>query len=101
LSIAILVLTAAVIGGLYRLEGAWVGALIYTLCDTYLRGMTDRFSTWLGVVFLVIVLASPGGVVGLLGSLDRRVRGSRAGSPKNVPPVPVQTAAATSGKESA
>jgi branched-chain amino acid transport system permease protein len=101
LSIAILVLTAAVIGGLYRLEGAWVGALIYTLCDTYLRGMTDRFSTWLGVVFLVIVLASPGGVVGLLGSLDRRVRGSRSGSPKNVPPVPVQTAAATSGKESA
>ena len=74
LSIAILVLTAAVIGGLYRLEGAWVGALIYTLCDTYLRGFTDRFSTWLGVVFLVIVLASPGGVVGLLADVDARVR---------------------------
>ena len=64
LAIAILVLTAAVIGGLNRLEGAWVGALLYTLCDTYLRGWTDRFTTWLGVVFLVIVLVSPGGVVG-------------------------------------
>ena len=63
--VAIVVLTAAVIGGLNRLEGAWVGAFIYTLCDTYLRGCTDRFSTWLGVVFLVIVLVSPGGVVGV------------------------------------
>ena len=59
LAIAILVLTAAVIGGLNRLEGAWVGALIYTLCDTYLRGWTDRFTTWLGVVFLVDRAASP------------------------------------------
>ena len=72
LAIAILVLTAAVIGGLNRLEGAWVGALIYTLCDTYLRGWTDRFTTWLGVVFLVIVLVSPGGVVGLSRTSVRR-----------------------------
>lgn len=66
LSIAIVVLTAAVIGGINSLTGAWVGALIYTMCDTYLRGYTDRFLTWLGVVFLAIVLVSPGGVVGLL-----------------------------------
>jgi branched-chain amino acid transport system permease protein len=74
LGIAILVLTAAVIGGLNRLEGAWVGALAYTLCDTYLRGWTDRFSTWLGVVFLVIVLVSPGGLVGLFSSAGQWVR---------------------------
>ncbi len=79
LAIAILVLTAAVIGGLNRLEGAWVGALIYTFCDTYMRGWTDRFTTWLGVVFLLIVLVSPDGVVGLLGNagtwLRRRLSG--------------------------
>jgi len=74
LGVAILVLTAAVIGGLNRLEGAWVGALLYTLCDTYLRGWTDRFTTWLGVVFLVIVLVSPGGVVGMLGSVGAWIR---------------------------
>jgi len=74
LSIAILVLTAAVIGGLLRLEGAWVGAFVYTLLDTYARGWSDRFATWLGLIFLVIVLISPGGVVGLITSLDGRLR---------------------------
>ena len=37
------------------------------------------------------MLASPGGVVGLLGSLDRRVR-VPSGQPGERPPVPVQTA---------
>jgi branched-chain amino acid transport system permease protein len=89
LAIAILVLTAAVIGGLNRLEGAWVGALLYTLCDTYLRGWTDRFTTWLGVVFLVVVLVSPGGVVGALGSLGTWVRRRLPGGPPapEVPPA--------------
>ena len=98
LGIAILVLTAAVIGGLNRLEGAWVGALLYTLCDTYLRGFTDRFATWLGVVFLVIVLVSPGGVVGVLGYVGTWVRTHLPGSPEPAvpaaapaPPVPVSS----------
>ena len=68
------VLIIAVIGGLYRLEGAWVGALTYALLDNYSREWTptvgdvlgpERFNTILGVVFLVIVLLSPGGLVGL------------------------------------
>ena len=68
------VLIIAVIGGLYRLEGAWVGALTYALLDNYSRKWTptvgdvlgpERFNTILGVVFLVIVLLSPGGLVGL------------------------------------
>jgi branched-chain amino acid transport system permease protein len=74
LSIAILVLTAAVIGGLNHLAGAWVGAFVYTFCDTYMRGWTDRFSTYLGIVFLAIVLLSPGGLVGLLSSAAAWVR---------------------------
>ncbi|MDO8119761.1 branched-chain amino acid ABC transporter permease [Isoptericola sp. b490] len=72
LSIAIYVLTAAVIGGLYRLEGAWVGSFVFVVLDTYLRGFSDRFATWLGVAFLVIVLASPGGLAGLVVSLGER-----------------------------
>ena len=89
LAIAILVLTAAVIGGLNRLEGAWVGAFIYTYCDTYMRGWTDRFNTWLGVVFLVIVLVSPGGVVGIVGSAGAWVRARLAGEQ---PARPVEAA---------
>jgi branched-chain amino acid transport system permease protein len=87
LGIAILVLTAAVIGGLNRLEGAWVGALIYTYCDTYMRGWTDRFTTWLGVVFLVIVLVSPGGVVGILGSTGAWIRGRLGGDAETAGPA--------------
>jgi branched-chain amino acid transport system permease protein len=82
LSVAILVLTAAVIGGLNHLAGAWVGAFVYTICDTYMRGWTDRFATYLGIVFLAIVLLSPGGIVGLLSSgnawVQRRLGGRAA-----------------------
>ena len=58
-----------------------MGAFLYTLCDTYMRGWTDRFTTWLGVVFLVIVLVSPGGVVGALGSAGTWVRRRLTGGP--------------------
>jgi branched-chain amino acid transport system permease protein len=69
------VLTVAVIGGLYRLEGAWIGAFVFVMLDTYARGISDRFTTYIGVIFLAIVVVSPDGVMGLWRSLDRRVRG--------------------------
>ena len=68
------ILVIAVIGGLFRLEGAWVGAIFFALLDNYSREYTpeigdilgpERFNTLIGIVFLVIVLASPGGLVGL------------------------------------
>ena len=68
------VLVIAVIGGLYRLQGAWVGAVAFVLLDNYSRSWTpdigtvlgpDRFNTLLGLIFLAIVLVSPGGLVGL------------------------------------
>jgi branched-chain amino acid transport system permease protein len=67
-------LTIAVIGGLGRLEGAWVGALLFTVVQTYSPRYTDRFETLIGLVFLAVVLASPGGLSGLARSLDRFVR---------------------------
>lgn len=67
-------LTIAVIGGLGRLEGAWIGALLFTLVETYSPTYTDRFETLIGLVFLAVVLASPGGIAGILISIDRWVR---------------------------
>ena len=90
------VLIIAVIGGLYRLEGAWVGALAYALLDNYSRDWTptigdvlgpERFNTILGVVFLVIVLASPGGLVGLWEQTRDRIARAR-GAGGGGPPVP-------------
>ena len=68
------ILVIAVIGGLYRLEGAWIGALVFATIDNYSRVWMpnvgvwlgpERFETVIGLIFLVIVLASPGGLVGI------------------------------------
>jgi branched-chain amino acid transport system permease protein len=75
-------MTIAVIGGLYRLEGAWIGALLYTLLDTYTRGITDRFETWIGIVLLAILILSPDGITGLADRLAALVRG-RYGRPRS------------------
>ena len=68
LSATIDVLVIAVIGGLYRLEGAWLGALVFVLINNYAQDIdlvADRFHTLIGVIFLVIVLVSPNGLIGL------------------------------------
>ena len=80
------VLIVAVIGGLYRLEGAWVGALTYALIDNYSREWVPevgnvlgpaRFNTLIGVLFLIIVLASPGGLIGIGESISSKLRRPR------------------------
>jgi branched-chain amino acid transport system permease protein len=82
------VLIIAVIGGLYRLEGAWVGALAYALIDNYSREWVPdvgnvlgsaRFNTIIGLVFLIIVLISPSGLVGIWEDVRDRLRGRRRG----------------------
>jgi branched-chain amino acid transport system permease protein len=82
------ILIIAVIGGLYRLEGAWVGALAFALLDNYSREWTpeignvlgpERFNTLLGIIFLIIVLVSPGGLVGAWESGVDRLRRRRQG----------------------
>jgi branched-chain amino acid transport system permease protein len=68
LSATIDVLVIAVIGGLYRLEGAWLGALVFVVINNYapdIGFISDRFHTVIGLIFLVIVLASPNGLIGL------------------------------------
>lgn len=69
------VLVMSVIGGLGHPVGAFIGALIFTLIDTFAASIydRDRFNTLIGLVFLVIVLASPDGVMGVA----RRLTGGR------------------------
>jgi branched-chain amino acid transport system permease protein len=88
------VLIIAVIGGLFRLEGAWVGALVFAVLDNWTRGFDligDRFNTVIGAIFLVIVLLSPGGLMGiwgtLTGALGRRL--GRAQPAEELEPIPL------------
>ena len=97
-------LIIAVIGGLYRLEGAWIGALTYALIDNYSREWVPevgnvlgpaRFNTLIGVLFLIIVLASPGGIIGIW----ERVKGASCedgGREGNAGPAPARRTASRS-----
>ena len=74
------VLVIAVIGGLYRIEGAWVGALFFVVINNYSQQISfigPRFHTLIGAIFLVIVLVSPGGLVGLWERLTGLASGRR------------------------
>jgi branched-chain amino acid transport system permease protein len=83
------VLVIAVIGGLLRIEGAWLGALVFVVINNYSQRIGfigDRFHTLIGAIFLVIVLVSPNGLMGLWDravSLLGRARpgGGHAGKP--------------------
>ncbi|MGG5889691.1 branched-chain amino acid ABC transporter permease [Falsiroseomonas sp. HC035] len=75
LGASINVLIMSVIGGLGHPIGAFIGSLIFTVFDTFAATIydRDRFNTLIGVVFLVIVLASPDGMIGLAARLRRLV----------------------------
>jgi branched-chain amino acid transport system permease protein len=75
-------LVIAVVGGLYRLEGAWVGALFFVIINNYSQRISfigPRFHTLIGAIFLVIVLVSPGGLVGLWERVLNLFSGRRRG----------------------
>jgi branched-chain amino acid transport system permease protein len=89
-------LIVAVIGGIGRLEGAWLGALVYVVANNYMRdlpfadnlGLTPaRFNTVVGLLVLAIVVLSPDGLMGLIDRAGKGVRkrtgigGGRADAP--------------------
>jgi branched-chain amino acid transport system permease protein len=76
----------AVIGGISHLEGAWLGAFVFVVANNYMRslplvdrlGITEaRFNTVVGALVLIIVVASPNGLMGLITTFGARLRGTR------------------------
>src|SRR3954454_11404426 len=67
----------AVIGGLWRIEGAWLGAFAFIVIENYVRdfqvpGLSfggtlfgGSFNTIIGILFLLVVCVSPGGLMGI------------------------------------
>jgi branched-chain amino acid transport system permease protein len=90
LSSVIALLVIAVIGSLFRLEGAWVGAFAYVYISNEVENhnwtipwLGGTFNTMIGVIFLVIVCLSPGGLLGMWGSAFERLgRHTSMGSPR-------------------
>ncbi|MBX6340909.1 MAG: branched-chain amino acid ABC transporter permease [Thermomicrobiaceae bacterium] len=89
------VLVIAVVGGIAFPEGAFVGALVFTLVTNFASSYTERYNTVIGLTFLLIVLFSPDGLVGLglrAARLGRRLRGApsplSAGAQPRLPEQP-------------
>ena len=55
------------IGGLRHPIGPFIGAALYVVIKTFAIDLVgaDRFNTLIGLVFLIIVFASPDGILGL------------------------------------
>jgi branched-chain amino acid transport system permease protein len=66
------VLVLAVLGGLVYLEGAFVGAVFFTLVTNFASSFTDRYNTVIGLTFLLVALFLPQGLVGLIHKLNER-----------------------------
>ena len=68
------ILVIAVLGGMRHPIGAYLGAVIFVLLQTFAIDLIDRerFNLVIGVVFLAIVLFSPDGLLGLWAKLRSR-----------------------------
>jgi branched-chain amino acid transport system permease protein len=68
------VLVIAVLGGMRHPIGAFLGAIVFVLLQTFAIDVIDRerFNLVIGVVFLAIVLFSPDGLLGLWAKLRSR-----------------------------
>ncbi len=82
------ILIMSVIGGLGHPIGAFIGSLIFTVFDTFAASIYDRnrFNTLIGLVFLVIVLLSPDGVLGLKDRIAALLRRKAAPMDAGKPP---------------
>jgi len=69
------VLIVAVLGGMKRPIGAFIGALVFVLLQNFAIDLVDRerFNLVIGGVFLAIVLFSPDGLLGLWAKLRSRL----------------------------
>ncbi len=82
-------LVLCVIGGLVRIEGAWLGAFAFIVINNYVRDVElpvvgGSFNTIIGLIFLAIVIVSPDGLMGLWDRLWRSLGRPGGGTPEVV-----------------
>ncbi len=70
------ILVIAVVGGMRHPVGPFLGAIAFVLLENFAIDLIDRerFNTVIGVAFLLIVLFSPDGLLGLIDRLRKRFR---------------------------
>ena len=73
------VLLMTFIGGTGHFAGPILGAGVYTYLQSYLSELTESWPLIMGVIFILMVMFTPGGLVGIIKSLAALVR-RRSGS---------------------
>jgi branched-chain amino acid transport system permease protein len=71
ISMSVQPLVMVLLGGVGALAGAPVGAAVYTLLDTVVSRYTEYWQLVLGAILIVLVLAFPRGLVGLVAGRGR------------------------------
>ncbi|MEJ2715871.1 MAG: branched-chain amino acid ABC transporter permease [Deltaproteobacteria bacterium] len=56
----------AVLGGMRSFWGPLIGAIIFLMAQDYLSSITGNWMTFIGLIFVVVVLLFPNGLLGLL-----------------------------------
>jgi branched-chain amino acid transport system permease protein len=64
-------LVMVLLGGIHSLAGAPLGAALYKLLDTVVTRYTEYWQLVLGTILVVLVLAFPRGILGVLGARAR------------------------------
>jgi len=87
-----------VLGGMRKFWGPLVGVTIFVVAQDYLSSLTDNWMTAIGMLFVLIVLLFPKGILGLLARRGRlapaAVTGPRAAIARDTaaiesPPAPL------------
>jgi len=70
------ILVIAVVGGLRHPVGPFLGAIIFVLLENFAIDLIDRerFNTVIGLAFLLVVLFSPDGLLGLWNRIRPKIR---------------------------
>src|SRR5690625_81207 len=88
LGAAVTILFVALLGGVGRLEGGIIGAIVYILIDDFGRMVTNQHLTVLGVFFILMVLFFPGGIVSLKDMIQGWFTRAKRSESKGVMPPP-------------
>lgn len=88
LNAAVTVLFVALLGGVGRIEGGIIGAIVYILIDDFGRTVTRHHLTVLGVFFIVMVLFFPGGIISLKETVEGWLSRTGRREGKGVVPPP-------------
>lgn len=73
LDLSIMAVIMVVVGGRYNLWGAVVGAIVITFLREYLRSYEEYSELVYGLLLIVVFMAAPDGIVGIVSRIRRRL----------------------------